>query len=349
MRIFCGESRDQDSVNACGSVHAASETISTMSSLNGHAGARHRRSVMPHVEQARPRHTAHAYDHVGHEYGCYANGEAGTYRFAHGDMILWEVIRAAIDELRCTGVSCVRVLDAGGGPGTWVRRIAAFANRLGLGIDAVGFDISEKQLEIARSHPESPKEYDPDARWKLEFLYHDLTEPLPWATHQFHLVLCNYVVLNHLPKTALSRAIEQLCRVGAYRVIASVRSVGSPPTGCIIGTEKLREYHQDCSRGELALELGDGSKHLLTFNFYSAETLRALFALHGIVLDLRAIDIFHSRFAPDMNWTGQLVNGLPGRTKMMTKLKEIEDSLCRQPGWIDHGTHVLIVSQPTAG
>src|SRR5262249_35307912 len=49
-----------------------------------------------------------------------------------GDMILWDAIRSAIDELRRAGVSSLRVLDAGCGPGTWVRRIAAYANRLGL-------------------------------------------------------------------------------------------------------------------------------------------------------------------------------------------------------------------------
>src|SRR5262245_19802061 len=165
----------QDSVNACGSVHPASETIATMSALNSCALTRHRRSVIRHVEHARPRRTAHAYDHVGNEYGCYADGEAGTYRFAHGDMILWEAIRAAMDELRCTGVSSLRVLDAGCGPGTWVRRIAAYSNRLGLGIDAVGFDISQRQLEIARNHPENLRNCEPDPRRKLEFLYHDLT------------------------------------------------------------------------------------------------------------------------------------------------------------------------------
>jgi len=320
-----------------------------MPSLTSHALVRHRRPVIGRVEQSTPRRTAHAYDHVGDEYACYADGKAGTNRFAHGDMILWDAIRRAIDELHCAGVSSLRVLDAGCGPGTWARRIASYANRLGLGIHAIGFDISERQLEIARNHPENLTEDEPDITRKLEFLYHDLAEPFPWTAHQFHLVLCNYVVLNHLPKSVLPRAIEQLCHVGAYRVIASVRSVGSPPTGCIIGTEKLREYHQDCRRGELAIELKDGSKHLLTFNIYSAETLRSLFAPHGIVLDLRAIDIFHTRFAPDMNWTGELVSGLPGRKEIMTKLKEIEESLCRQPGWIDHGTHVLIVAQPTAG
>jgi hypothetical protein len=56
--------------------------------------------------------------------------------------------------------------------------------------------------------------------------------------------------------------------------------------------------------------------------------------------------IFLSRFAPDANWTAKLVNGLRDRQDVIRKLKEIEENLCREPGWIDHGTHILIVAQP---
>ena len=175
---------------------------------------------------------------------------------------------------------------------------------------------------------------------------HDLADPLPWPDGHFHLVLCNYVVLNHLPKSALPRVTEELCRVGRDRVIATVRALASPPTGCIIGSEQVREYHQDCGRGELNLVLKDGTEHLLTFNLYSAETLKALFAPHATVVDVRAIDLFLSRFAPDANWTANLVNTLPGRQEVIRKLQETEEALCRQAGWVDHGTHVLIVAQP---
>jgi len=48
-------------------------------------------------------------------------------------------------------------------------------------------------------------------------------------------------------------------------------------------------------------------------------------------IDLRAIDLFLSRFAPDPNWSGNLVNSLPGRDDVIGKLKEIEEDLCRQP------------------
>ena len=233
--------------------------------------------------------------------------------------------RSARRSISCarTGVSTVRVLDAGCGPGTWIRRIAAYAHRQGIDVEAIGVDISEGQLEIARSRAESFKARHPNARWKLEFLTHDLADPLPWPDGHFHMVVCNYVVLNHLPKSALARVVKELCRVATCRVIATVRALAGPPTGCIIGTEQVREYHQDCGRGELKLVLKDGTEHLLTFNIYSAETLRALFSPHATVVDLRAIDLFLTRFAPDANWTGNLVNCLTGRQEVIRKLQEI--------------------------
>src|SRR6478672_9251105 len=91
---------------------------------------------------------ASAYDHVGDGYGRYADGggpedpSQAANRFAHADAIVWATICDAIDQLRAAGVSSLRVLDAGCGPGTWTKRIADRTHRLGLGVEAVGFDIS---------------------------------------------------------------------------------------------------------------------------------------------------------------------------------------------------------------
>jgi hypothetical protein len=125
-----------------------------------------------------------------------------------------------------------------------------------------------------------------------------------------------------------------------------LRALASPPTACIVGTEQVRELHEDCGRGRLALVLKDGTRHVLTFNLYSAETLAALFAPHAAIVDLRAIDLFVSRFAPGANWTEILVNRLAGRQQVIERLKEMEEPLCRLPGWVDHGTHVLLVARP---
>jgi hypothetical protein len=129
-------------------------------------------------------------------------------------------------------------------------------------------------------------------------------------------------------------------------VVTTLRALASPPTACIVGTEQVRELREDCGRGQLTLVLKDGSRHVLTFNLYSAETLAALFAPHAAIVDLRAIDLFVSRFASGANWTEVLVNRLAGRQQVIERLKELEESLCRLPGWVDHGTHVLLVARP---
>ncbi len=136
-----------------------------------------------------------------------------------------------------------------------------------------------------------------------------------------------------------------MCRVSTGRLIATLRAVGSTPTVCVTGMEHVREYRHDPSRSNLIFTLNDGSQHALPFKMYSAQALEALFSPHADVVDVRAIDLFVSRFAADKNWTSSLLDGLADRPEVVEKLKEMEEGLCRLPGWIDHGTHVLVVTK----
>jgi hypothetical protein len=222
--------------------------------------------------------------------------------------------------------------------------VAAYARRVNLAIDATGFDIAEGQLEIARRRMEWAA--GTSATTRVRFLTHNLADPLPWSDGEFHIVLCNYIVLNHLDRSALPAALGELCRVANHRVIATLRAVASPVTACIVGTEHVSRYHHDRQSGELRLVLKDGSEHVLTLNLYSAERLKALFGARAILKDLRAVDLFLSRFALDENWTAHLASALPGRNQVLRSLREAEDQLCREPAWLDHGTHVLVVAQP---
>jgi hypothetical protein len=72
-------------------------------------------------------------------------------------------------------------------PGTWTKRIAGRAHRLGLVVEAIGFDISGGQLEIARKNAEHLNAGYPSDTTKLGFLTHDLAEPLPGVTDTFIL------------------------------------------------------------------------------------------------------------------------------------------------------------------
>jgi SAM-dependent methyltransferase len=304
--------------------------------------------------------TASAYNYVGTDYSSYADGDgdklnaepvAAAYRFAHADTIVWQAVRSALDELRKSDLSEVRVLDAGCGPGIWTRRIADYANRIGLGITIVGVDISTTQLEIARKEAVGYLANFSKVPTKpvLEFQERDLSKPLPWETGSFQLVLCNYTVLNHIAEHALPAAVGELCRVSSGRVITTLRAVGSAPSACIIGMEHVRHYRHDPNRGHLALTLDDGSQHRLPMKMYSARALEAMFLPYADLLDLRAIDLFLSRFAADENWTSSLLDHLPDRPTVVERLKEMEESLCHLPGWIDHGTHVLVVAKSRSG
>ncbi len=296
---------------------------------------------------------ASAYNHVGDDYSRYADGDAAlaqstlsACRFAHADTIVWKSLQATLDELRQSGITSARVLDAGCGPGLWSKRIADYSRSIGLHVSIVGFDISSAQLEIARHEAEKYLDCLPNgAKPAFDFREQDLSRPLPWADGYFDLVLCNYTVLNHITPHTLPSAIAELCRVSTGHLIATLRAVGSTPTVCITGMERVREYRHDAGRSNLTFTLNDGSQHALPFKIYSAQALEGLFSPHADVVDIRAIDIFVSRFAGDKNWTSSLLDGLPDRPAIVEKLKDMEESFCRLPGWIDHGTHVLVVAK----
>ena len=295
---------------------------------------------------------ARAYDHVGDDYGSYADGDntsgeaSSTFgRYEHADAIVWQELRALLNQLRQANISNVRVLDAGCGPGTWTTRIASYAREIGLGTTVIGVDISTKQLAIARRNARSLAFSASNRRFTIEFQECDLSKPLPWADRHFDLVLCNYTVLNHLAEESLPAAVKELCRVSSGNVIATLRSLGSPPTACIIGMEHVREYHHDNVEGELVVTLDDTSRHKIPFKMYTAQSLRAMFLPYADINELRAIDIFAGRFAADGNWTAALLRGSPERRMVLEQLEQLEEKLCRRPGWIDHGTHVLIVAR----
>lgn len=323
-----------------------------MHTSNGHAYAADPR-VRFRSQTGDATRIADAYDHVGDAYGRYADGEEAddltesTARSAHADHVVWAEICKLIEQLKASGTSTLRLLDAGCGPGTWIRRIAAHAAVQGLRVEATGFDISSGQLAIARQHAKRLTASLPaERRPTIEFIEHNLANPLPWADGAFHIVLCNYVVLNHLPRAALSSAVAELCRVSSYRVVTTVRALASPPTACIAGLEQALDVHQDLAAGELAIALRDGTWHRFTFNIYSADQMKTIFSPFAEVADVRAVDLFVNRFNVDSNWTADEVSTLPGRGDVLAKLRELEEVLCRSPGWIDHGTHVLIVAAP---
>jgi SAM-dependent methyltransferase len=129
---------------------------------------------------------------------------------------------SAIDDLHAFGASTLRVLDAGCGPSTWLNRVAAYVRRLGFDIEAVGVDISAGQPEIARTRAESSNPRDSAQH----------SDPLPWPDRHFHIVLCNYAVLNHhargnpLPRFMSTHRSIQLAASGRFAQL--LQNLGIP-------------------------------------------------------------------------------------------------------------------------
>lgn len=303
------------------------------------------------IEAPRARSNAAAYDHTGERYTLYADGSSDQHgsrrrQYAHADTIVWNAIRREVDALVQSGVQTIRLLDAGCGPGVWLKRVADYADTLGCELEAVGFDVSPGQLQLASELLGGAHEVELAGTRNIELLVHDLETPLPWNAGAFHIVLCNFVVLNHLSRQGFPAAVEELCRVAGQRVIATLRAVGGPPTSCITGPDEVADFQHDRAQGQFRISLKDGTEHHLTLNLYSAGELRARFAEHADIRDMRAIDLFANRFAPNARWTGSAVDELPGRDSVLRSLADFEEQLCRRSGWIDHGTHILVIAEP---
>src|ERR1035438_9491516 len=71
---------------------------------------------------------ADVYNQAGDDYASYADGDPSQPFFFDGmhgyaDRCVWAVLEKKLTDLRATGASSVRLLDAGCGPGTWLSRL----------------------------------------------------------------------------------------------------------------------------------------------------------------------------------------------------------------------------------
>src|ERR1700724_4548490 len=99
---------------------------------------------------------ANIYNQAGDDYVSYADGDPSQpFAFdglhAYADRCVWAALETKLAELRATGPSSVRFLDAGCGRGSWLRRLVLHARALGFSsITARGFDIAQAQIKRAR-------------------------------------------------------------------------------------------------------------------------------------------------------------------------------------------------------
>jgi len=245
-----------------------------------------------------------------------------------------------LTDLRASGASTVRLLDAGCGPGTWLRRLVIRAHALGFsGITARGFDIAQVQIQRARLAAQNLCSL-PGVN--LTFDVADLADRLPEPDASVDLTLCLYSALGHLPVARLPEISKEMARVTSGYCITTVRPIGSTPTAFVDSIEKVHRLKQDHVRNRCEIDLSDGRHIAFSFHQFTAVELRNYFAGYFDIEDLRGLDLFHSRFMPDSRWNPV---SPPGDGQLADELERLEEAHASRPEFMDRATHLLLVAR----
>ncbi len=297
------------------------------------------------AEQAATDNVADVYNRAGDGYASYADGDPSRpFAFegmhAYADRCVWAALEKKLTDLRASGASSVRILDAGCGPGTWLRRLVMRAQALGFtSITARGFDIAQEQIQRARLASQSLCSL-PGVN--LTFAVADLADQFPEADASVDLTLCLYSALSHLPTVRLKDIAAEIARVTSGHFVTTVRPIGSTPTAFVDSVENVRRLKQDNTRDRCEIDLGDGRRLTFGFHLFSAAELRSHFDRYFDIEDLRGLDLFHGRFAPDPRWNPA---SQAGDAPLVTELERLEKTYAATPEFMERAAHLLLVAR----
>jgi SAM-dependent methyltransferase len=286
---------------------------------------------------------AKIYNQAGDDYVSYADGDPSQpFAFdgmhAYADRCVWAALETKLAGLRATGASSVRFLDAGCGPGTWLRRLVLRSRALGFSnITARGFDIAQVQIRRAQL---AARNLLGLPGVNLTFDIGDLTDRLPESDASVDLTLCLYSALSHLPVASLKGVSTEIERVTSGHFITTVRPVGSTPTAFVDSVENVRRLKLDHVRDRCEIDLRDGRRLAFGFHLFTAVELRNHFAGYFDIEDLRGLDLFHCRFTPDSRWNP--VRSLGGGS-LTDELERLEKAFATRPEFMDRAAHLMLV------
>jgi SAM-dependent methyltransferase len=290
-----------------------------------------------------------AYNEAGARYVEYADGNPEKLfsfdgQYAYGDRYTWKILEARMQALRLSGSQTLRVLDLGCGPGTWLRRIVTRAMDMGFKqISARGVDIADAQVRRAR---EFSRNLIGRPGIDLKFEVGDIRDRFIEPSASVDLCLCLYAVINHIPKHEMAFVVREIARVTSGDFITTVRSVGSTPTIYVGPVSSATSFHQDNRADRLDVELRDGRHASFSSHLFSSDELKMLVAPYFTTDDVRGLDLFHGRFAADPRWNPATSTS---SRAFSAELEKIEAAYCRNPEFIDHATHLLLIARRRRG
>ncbi len=291
-----------------------------------------------------PDDTALAYDSAGHDYLHYADGDVTlpfdfNSNFSFADREIWRRLDATLVRFAEDGRRSITLLDAGCGPGTWLKRIVLRAAELGFTkIEAYGFDISPNMIALAKEQAGSID----NPTIHINLICCDITQTLPFEDAKFDLSLCLYGVVNHLPVEVHDRVAGELNRVTEGTLFVTVRTVGSQPTIYIDRLDRALTFHQDNDADLMEVDLIDGRHISFTSHLFTSGDLRALFRGRFACTLMVGLDVFHGRFALDERWNP---GSITDQADFEGHLVELEHRYACLPLFIDRAAHILLVGE----
>ncbi|MBR0697374.1 class I SAM-dependent methyltransferase [Bradyrhizobium lablabi] len=309
------------------------------SGVTGSPGIAH--SVLARDDET-PANVADIYNQAGDDYASYADGDPSQlFAFggmhAYADRHVWAVLETKLADLRASGKRSVRFLDAGCGPGTWLRRLILRARALGFSsITARGFDIAEAQIQRARLTAAASL-----SEVNVTFDVADLADRLPEPDASVDITLCLYSALSHLPVERLTDISGEIARVTSGHFITTVRSIGSTPTAFVESLENVRRLKHDHTNDRCEIDLSDGRHMAFGFHLFTADELRNHFARNFDIEDLRGLDLFHGRFMPDARWNPSQA----AESQIADELDRLERAYATNTEFMDRATHLLLIAR----
>jgi hypothetical protein len=90
------------------------------------------------------------------------------------------------------------------------------------------------------------------------------------------------------------------------------------------------------------VEFANGRRSSFGSHLFSRAELTQLARPRFEVEDIRGLDLFHARFASDPRWNPPS-SAMPAR--LSQELDRLEDRYCRDPGFVNHATHLLMAAR----